>query len=445
MDSSSSLSLRVLCTNTNPQISDSSSDIPSRSQSRLGFSSVLEHTAGGKGSSRTMKWTRSLFQRIFLDDDNHDKMDRVTSTDEALKTLPVLSIPSLEMENVCSTAGDSSSENEIERNILIFPPPPALRSSSFKPGETVVADNSLKPTCVIPNLCPSPQRPSRPLRTAELRHDYPHRGHSRSALMHQKWFWHARREEWTEWENHKEAIEPTAEAYDGITTMSPRRDDTSKCSAPSSTTSQYTLNVNAPIFPRTGDISALRDPYCASIDRCFCQFPLWTIHKSLFMFDLHHRASSLNDQTADAHVDSTEEEEHGAKSTSDNTPTLSRDSSSMTLNSGPTVISPALQEDDSVSADFSEDDFTLVEDDFSVSEKCGEDEDVNSDTDDSHGWEGVRVWELTWYTRWELLTELAKRHNSLVKPVTGSDSTVSDDSQRNARSLEKAHRPQTAI
>ncbi|KAJ7211382.1 hypothetical protein GGX14DRAFT_450122, partial [Mycena pura] len=41
------------------------------------------------------------------------------------------------------------------------------------------------------------------------------------------------------------------------------------------------------IHPRRGDLSALRDPYGEHMDRCFVGMPLWTMSKTLWMYDVH--------------------------------------------------------------------------------------------------------------------------------------------------------------
>jgi hypothetical protein len=48
------------------------------------------------------------------------------------------------------------------------------------------------------------------------------------------------------------------------------------------------------VHPRRGDISALRDPYCTHIDRCFVDLPTWTIGKAIWMHDLHMADANRN-------------------------------------------------------------------------------------------------------------------------------------------------------
>jgi len=48
------------------------------------------------------------------------------------------------------------------------------------------------------------------------------------------------------------------------------------------------------VHPRRGDISALRDPYCTQIDRCFVDSPTWTIDKVIWLYDLHMADAKRN-------------------------------------------------------------------------------------------------------------------------------------------------------
>ncbi|CDO68157.1 hypothetical protein BN946_scf184938.g9 [Trametes cinnabarina] len=60
--------------------------------------------------------------------------------------------------------------------------------------------------------------------------------------------------------------------------------------APSPRVRLQTYNPYAPIFPRLGDISALRDPYCDWYDRAYINFPTYSIHKILYLHDMLDRA-----------------------------------------------------------------------------------------------------------------------------------------------------------
>ncbi|KAF4583560.1 hypothetical protein AB1N83_012057 [Pleurotus pulmonarius] len=54
------------------------------------------------------------------------------------------------------------------------------------------------------------------------------------------------------------------------------------------------------IHPRRGDILALRDPYCALVDRCFAELPMWTMAKTLWMFDLQMGLEILAHRNTDS-------------------------------------------------------------------------------------------------------------------------------------------------
>ncbi|THH29314.1 hypothetical protein EUX98_g4874 [Antrodiella citrinella] len=147
-----------------------------------------------------------------------------------------------------------------------------------------------------------------------------HHGYSRSALHNIKEFWSSRHDEWIKFN----AYHATSRAYDGIV-KSPRPSlklDTNFFSSnastpalsPSSVTSEESqtptprtpspsLDPSLPIFPRVGDLSHLRDPRPAMIDRAFCHVPLYSICKMIFVHELSHTrtpSASSEDVTHDA-------------------------------------------------------------------------------------------------------------------------------------------------
>lgn len=159
------------------------------------------------------------------------------------------------------------------------PPPPVRRSYSSLPSP----------------LSPTPMRPLSKI-NQPTRHNYRHHGHSNHRLQYLKWFWSIR-------EHDPDAV--AAQAGDdtahgnprkipngiGLTSYPPRR-------SPAQPNSQQCALPPITIHPRRGDISALRDPDCVDIDRCFAALPLWTIGKTLWMIDVHMLCAGPTDDGA---------------------------------------------------------------------------------------------------------------------------------------------------
>ncbi|KAG8216798.1 hypothetical protein J3R82DRAFT_7046 [Butyriboletus roseoflavus] len=240
-----------------------------------------------------------------------------------------------------------------------------------------------------------------PSRTAPQRLNYPHHGFSRSALLQQKTLWNSRHEEWAEWSSRMEQgnvrsrESETNDAYTGLATT---RQHVIESPPPYMRTPRSGLerdladhpprkhdqDAHASIFPRVGDISALRDPYSVNIDRCFFKFPLWTLRKMLYMFDMHQGSTSLV-PSASVH----------------DTPHVEASMSSSTLSSYTS----------SASGDDEGSDSTLVADDSPIPQsqlpleplRCA------SSPHSPSPWNHFCGWELSWYARWELLIGLFQR------------------------------------
>jgi len=141
-----------------------------------------------------------------------------------------------------------------------------------------------------------------PLHTpSSLRPMFPHHGLSRSALQHQKWLWNTRYDEWMQWRAEVEAAEAEMGPYGGISSadsiaMPPSR--RSRAPSPMPPAAEHPpvdkkAELNEKIFPRTGDIMALHDPQVARLDQTFCNYPLWTIQKVLFVCSMDTAARGM--------------------------------------------------------------------------------------------------------------------------------------------------------
>jgi len=130
---------------------------------------------------------------------------------------------------------------------------------------------------------------------------FPHHGLSRSALQHQKWLWNTRYDEWMQWRAEVEAAEAEMGPYGGISSadsiaMPPSR--RSRAPSPMPPAAEHPpvdkkAELNEKIFPRTGDIMALHDPQVARLDQTFCNYPLWTIQKVLFVCSMDTAARGM--------------------------------------------------------------------------------------------------------------------------------------------------------
>ncbi|KAF8549442.1 hypothetical protein OG21DRAFT_589057 [Imleria badia] len=289
-------------------------------------------------------------------------------------------------------------------------PPQATDSPAHEDTDTFFAPPDPMDEVVFEPRAPIPVRPPSsevevdalesmpPSRIAPQRLNYPHHGFSRSALLQQKTLWNSRHEEWAEWQSrveHGEAQKQDSEtndAYTGLATSQPRAVGSPPpyMRTPLSGLERDVAHhppwnreqdVHSSIYPRVGDIAALRDPYSVNVDRSFFKLPLWTLHKTLYSFDMQQRSASLAPPASAynaAHV-------HASLSSS----TLSSYSSS-------------------TSGDDEESDSTLVADDSPVSKSQLPLEPFKSASsqDSPPSWDHFYGWELSWYARWELLIGL---------------------------------------
>ncbi|KAI0266128.1 hypothetical protein BC834DRAFT_875609 [Gloeopeniophorella convolvens] len=173
-----------------------------------------------------------------------------------------------------------------------FTPPPIPVPDAFPIQDT--------PTYTLPlaaDFAAYPPPPPRPM--------LPHHGLSRSALQHQKWLWHTRYDEWMQWQAEVETAEAEASVYGGIVAVEPPPTRRTRFPSPSPSEPEQTpvskkVEVNDKIFPRTGDLMALHDPQVARLDQTFCNFPLWTIQKVLFVCSMDAAAREKTSRSQEA-------------------------------------------------------------------------------------------------------------------------------------------------
>ncbi|KAI0657862.1 hypothetical protein C8Q70DRAFT_245152 [Cubamyces menziesii] len=189
-----------------------------------------------------------------------------------------------------------------------FPPPP-LPQSNYVP--------------------PPPAQPPSPIE--DLDDDPPtlfHHGLSRAAFAASREFWDQRYYLWLTWQEHVDHLDAIQANYarDGLratlcyppSPALPRTRDTPGQGAnginpdlrdapphPPSPPPHWhrrsrlqTYNPYAPIFPRMGDLAALRDPYCDWPDRAFINFPTYCVHKILYLHDMLFRERELKQKRA---------------------------------------------------------------------------------------------------------------------------------------------------
>ncbi|KAH7909618.1 hypothetical protein BJ138DRAFT_1154874 [Hygrophoropsis aurantiaca] len=391
--------------------------IPPRSPSRLEFrfGADDDHDSDSSTDSesdadspervkRKIKWARArrLFGGMPLQVLAEQKLLEELDSDASIVDL--IALPSLRNDagndsESSSDASESNSEEDLSQ--LAFPPPPEDVGQSTvlglcKPEPSRRSTPVETPKDILP--------PPTPIKPSSQRLNYPHRGFSRSAFMHQKSFWTARREEWVEWQRNAKSNE-IAGAYTGIMDSplkSPRRPSppppplSRRWSVPPSglerdtltyTSNRFVQDIHASIYPRVGDVSALRDPYFANVDRCFFQFPLWTIHKTLYVFDMHQRSALIAYSGSENKLVSS-------------LPPATEESRDQRMDED----SDEDRETTSLYSNADDADKTLVVD---------EPDRVESP---KGSWDGERAWELSWYARWELFIGLIQRDHESRQP-----------------------------
>ncbi|KAF8963659.1 hypothetical protein BDZ97DRAFT_1919657 [Flammula alnicola] len=276
---------------------------PSRPSSRLGFNRPISSAPSPDGpfNSEAIQWSRSLFQTVGIPDlrlssiKNHSasKVDMSDSTCPpspeipkkngsfpSSEKLPVETFPKDVSEDCVTSPVVPRKSPSVSRLCFPFVTTPSPRRNKPPPPPPPTRH---KYSC-FPSLM-SPVPAGRPY-PKHQRHIYQEHGYSQIALQHVKWFWSLRE---AEWENY-DAYLNNVKAYEGISQdngaiLPPPIHPATPRPAQAVPSNQAIPPMT--MHPRRGDISALRDPYCVHIDRCFAGLPTWTINKTLWMYDVH--------------------------------------------------------------------------------------------------------------------------------------------------------------
>ena len=283
---------------------------PSRPTSRLGFNRTVPSTASDAASgSEAAQWSRRLFQNVGISD-----LELLTiksqmpiqqevvvnslesnSTDNALIPklgITVESLPSPSPEDTARLPASPRKSPSVSRLCFPFVTTPSPRRHTAPPSPPPPTRH--KYSC-FPSLM-SPVTVARPSPKLQ-RHCYGQHGYSRNALQQVKWFWSLREED-------REGTEQTPKGV--------AQEHDMECSTPFHSSPFHPSQVDPmpqtmppiTVHPRRGDISALRDPYCTDVDRCFVGLPTWTIAKAIWMHDLH-----IADAKRNANIQERDDEE----------------------------------------------------------------------------------------------------------------------------------------
>ncbi|KAF9486044.1 hypothetical protein BDN70DRAFT_370938 [Pholiota conissans] len=274
---------------------------PSRPTSRLAFNRPPLSTCppDAPADSEAIQWSRSLFQNVGIAELRLSAIKQHSSTkmDSAVAAASPPPDNDHPKDPNCSNEEDAGQTGSAEAPGKQAPPPAVPRKSpsvsrlcfpfvtTRKKAPPIPPPTRHKYSC-FPSLM-SPVPAGRPF-PRHPRHSYREHGYSRTALQHVKWFWSMREDTW----EGSETRSLHAKTYEGIiqddTPISrPQGSETASLPARTPAISPQQPSSSMSVYPRRGDISALRDPYCAHIDRCFAGLPVWTINKTLWMYDVH--------------------------------------------------------------------------------------------------------------------------------------------------------------
>ncbi|KAH9485588.1 hypothetical protein JR316_0002498 [Psilocybe cubensis] len=282
---------------------------PTRPSSRLGFNRTILSTNSPEAfpDSRAVQWSHSLFQSVGISDLRLSSIKPHLQAKADVKAMEPATLTPVGTGQECQTlnANNPKSQdfvrNSVSRDCIGSPvapskspkgPPPPVSRLCF-PFVTTSSRRNKAPPSPPPtrhkySCFPSPMSPSSTGRSLpkHQRHNYRQHGYSRLALQQIKWFWSTREEDWEGYTMYHHDALP----YEGVPPKGNQSLPTSRPSTPPRLLQTDVFSEDLPsltIHPRRGDISALRDPYCVHIDRCFANVPTWTIGKTIWMHEMH--------------------------------------------------------------------------------------------------------------------------------------------------------------
>ncbi|KAH9889100.1 hypothetical protein C8Q73DRAFT_180414 [Cubamyces lactineus] len=252
----------------------------------------------------------------------HDDSD--SSDEDDRPKLPSVALPPLCPPSPISPVSSASSSSSLDS-------PPSSTEDLIDYQDTPGCDGFPPPPLPQSSYVPPP--PVLPPTPIEVLDDDPpslfHHGLSRSAFAACREFWDNRYHLWLTWQEHVDHLDAIQANYardgfratlcyppspalprtrdipgQGANGINPDRRDTPP--PPPSPPHWHrrsrlqTYNPYAPIFPRMGDLAALRDPYCDWPDRAFINFPTYCVHKILYLHDMLFRERELKQKRANS-------------------------------------------------------------------------------------------------------------------------------------------------
>jgi hypothetical protein len=206
-DDSSMISPSSSDSDTESDISDAY--VPPRSPSRLGFTFAdisCDETRVGAGKQERLKWTYSLFQKK----KQNSSKEHFGLDDQK----PMCIDLALCASNPFGLLNDEPNSDDDDAQIILIPPRNSdgsftrnISPETFPPRPTPAQSvSSVLSHCPDSATPPSPTKPS----------EFSNHGLSKSSLMHQKWFWSTRYDEWVMWEARIAQANAATEAYGGM-------------------------------------------------------------------------------------------------------------------------------------------------------------------------------------------------------------------------------------